>query len=537
MRTIVALTSIVAATLVVRTAHATDWLQFGYDSAHSGFNRAEAGYSTPTGNRALYHYALPGAAGTVDSAPIYLGNVATNAGTRNLLFVTTKNGTLVALDADSATLNTIWSKQPQAPSSSKIIATGSAVIDPLLLYVYAYGFDGKVHKYQVGDGQEIGVDIGDPHWPQVSTLKPGVEKGAAGLSIAQAQNANTYLYSVTDGYIGDAGDYQGHITAINLATGTQQVFNSLCSNLTIHFVENGVKSGNNQNDCSSTQSGIWGRPGAIYDAGTDRVFITTGNGPFNVNPGSGIYNWADSILALHPDGSGGASTGMPVDSYTPASFQGLQNTDADLGSVSIAILQSGSLGLQVGKDACVRLVRLDNMSNQATPGPGHTGGELQALPFFTDTTNNCSTGNDPQGHGGNGGDEIKPQPAVWVNPADQTVWAFVVNPNGMAAYQLTVPIAGSPFLAQKWTAEGGTSPIVANATVYYMSGSNKLLALDAVSGASIVSVASTWGAASFSGSHWQSPIMVNGRAYLFDSHSPAQLWVYQLDGVFKSGFD
>lgn len=531
------LAAVMIAAVSATDARATDWLQFGYDTAHSGYNRAEAGYSTSGGNRVLYHYQLSSAAGTADSAPVYLGDVATTSGTKNLLFVTTKNGTLLALDADSTTGSVIWSKKPTGAGS---VNTGSAAIDPNLQYVYAYGVDGKVHKYQVGDGQEIGVDIADPNWPQISTIKPEVEKGAAGLSIATAQDATTYLYSVTDGYIGDQNDYQGHITAINLATGTQKVFNSECSDKAIHFCNSAktmtcvVATGG----CSSRQNGIWGRPGAIYDAGTDRVFITTGNGPFNINAGSGIYNWGDSILALHPDGSGGAITGMPVDSYTPSSFQGLQNTDADLGSVSIAILKSGSLGLQVGKDACVRLVRLDNMSNQFVPGPGHTGGELQALQFFTANANNCSTGTDAaQNPGGDGGDEIKPQPAVWVNPADGSTWAYVVNPNGMAAYQLTVPVSGDPFLTQKWTAEGGTSPIVANSTVYYMSGSNKLLALDAVTGASIISGISSWGGASFSGEHWQSPILVNGRVYLIDSHSPAQIWVFQLDGAFKSGFE
>ena len=31
------------------------------------------------------------------------------------------------------------------------------MIDPSLLYVYAYAHDGKIHKYQVGDGIEIRV--------------------------------------------------------------------------------------------------------------------------------------------------------------------------------------------------------------------------------------------------------------------------------------------------------------------------------------------------------------------------------------------
>ena len=511
-------------------AYAADWLQFGYDAAHSGFNRAETGYSTATGNRTLRHYALPAAAGVADSAPVYLSGATTNSGTKNLLFLAMKNGTLLALDADAPTLGVIWSQQAAVPLSDSQVATGSPVIDPSFQYVYAYAHDGKIHKYQVGDGTEIMAG----GWPQIATLKPAVEKGAAGLGIATAQDATTYLYSVTGSY-GDAGDYQGHLTAINLATGTQQVFNTLCSNLAMHFVENGVTSGAGQNDCASRRNGIWGRPGAVYDAGSDRVFITTGNGPFNVNAGSGVYNWGDSILALHPDGSGGATTGMPVDSYTPASFQGMQNTDADLGSVSLAILKSGSLGLQVGKDACVRVVSLSNMSGLGEPG--HTGGELQAMRFITDPVDNCVTGNDPNGHGGTSADEIKAQPAVWVNPADGSTWAYIANGNGMAAFQLTIPASGNPFLTLMWLAEGGNSPIVANATVYYMTGTHRLAALDAVTGTAIVAPASSWGSGVFPSMHWQSPILVNGRAYLVDSHVPSQVWVYQLDGAFKSGFE
>ena len=510
------------------SAHAANWLQFGYDAAHSGFNKAETGYSTSNGNIALYHYALPAAAGVANSTPVYLEGVATSSGTKNLLFVATKNGTLLALNADSPTLDVIWSQQ--AATSDSQVANGSPAIDPSLQYVYAFAHDGKIHKYQVGDGTEIGSG----GWPQVATLKPNLEKAAGSLGIATAHDAVTYLYSVTSGY-GDAGDYQGHLTTINLATGAQQVFNTLCSQLTFHFVENGITSGAGQNDCKSRLNGIWGRAGATYDAGTDRVFITTGNGQFKVNAGTVTYNWGDSILALNADGSGAPLAAMPVDSYTPDSFLGLQNADADLGSASLAVLKNGSLGLQVGKDACVRLVSLSNMSGQGEAG--HTGGELQAIGFFTDPVDNCATGNDPQGHGGTSGDEIKTQPAVWMNPADGSIWTYIVNGNGLAAFQLTVPVARKPFLTQKWTAGGGTSAVVANATVYYMTVTHKLAALDALTGAPIVSDASSWGATTFPGPHWQSPILVNGRAYVVDNNSPAsQVWVYQLDGIFRNAF-
>jgi hypothetical protein len=68
-----------------------------------------------------------------------------------------------------------------------------------------------------------------------------------------------------------------------------------------------------------------------------------------------------------------------------------------------------------------------------------------------------------------------------------------------------------------------------------MSG-NHLVARDAVTGA-VLSTGSTWASTSFSSQHWQSPILVNGRLYLFNDASPSVLWVFQLDGAFKSGFD
>jgi hypothetical protein len=334
---------------------------------------------------------------------------------------------------------------------------------------------------------------------------------------------------VTDGYMGDGGDYQGHITAINLATGTQKVFNSLCSDKTIHFCKSGTMGCTvGTNDCASKQNGIWGRPGAIYDPGTDRVFITTGNGPYNASTGG--LNWGDSVLALNPDGTG-SGAGMPVDSYTPVTFQQLQNTDADLGSESIAIVppppgtaaQYLHIAVEAGKDGCVRLINLADLSGSGAPA--HTGGELDAkdLPGGS----NCATGND--------GPEIKPQPAVWVNPADSSSWIYVTSyGNGSAAYKITVT-AGKPSLSLQWTANSGTSPVVANGTFYYMSG-NHLVALDAATGTSL-STGSSWAATSFSSQHWQSPIIVNGRLYLVNNATPAQLWVFKLDGAFRSGFE
>src|SRR6516165_9068901 len=103
------LLSVAILSLATTPAVAADWLQFGCDTAHSGFNRAETGYTTASGNTVLYHYSLPSMAGlknpgTVDGAPVYVGAVATASGVKNVLFGLTNNGTFYALDADSPTL-------------------------------------------------------------------------------------------------------------------------------------------------------------------------------------------------------------------------------------------------------------------------------------------------------------------------------------------------------------------------------------------------------------------------------------------------
>ncbi|MEO7431829.1 MAG: PQQ-binding-like beta-propeller repeat protein, partial [Dokdonella sp.] len=334
------------ASMPLQHADAADWTQWGYDAAHSASNPDEttitsANVATLTRR---YQVTLPD---SVDSAPVFAAGIATALGTKDLLFMTTRySGKLLAVDATTGAV--VWSKTTSAKESQS-----SPAIDPNRQFVYHYGGDGKVHKYAIGDGTETTTG----GWPQIATLKPSVEKGASALAIATS-GGDTYLYAVTDGYIGDGGDYQGHITTINLSTGTQKVFNTLCSNVTVHMTLNGPPS----TDCDLAQSGIWGRGGATYDAGTNRVYITTGNGTFDADMGG--LNWGDSVLALKPDGTG-AGAGFPLDSFTPTTFPQLDSQDVDLGSASLSIVPVASnstvqhLGLQTGKDSKLHLIDLD----------------------------------------------------------------------------------------------------------------------------------------------------------------------------------
>ena len=220
-----------------------------------------------------------------------------------------------------------------------------------------------------------------------------------------------------------------------------------------------------------------------------------------------------SLKPAAPRGAAGSGLGQPVDSYTPSSYVSLYSGDTDLGSTAPAILPSTSstyphLAIQSGKDSCLRLINLDNMSGAS--GPGHAGGELNSA-------TSCSTD-------AVGGGVVFPQPAVWVNPVDSVTWAYVANGSTLNAYTLNV--SGTPSLAKQWAKSGGTSPVVANGIVYYAAGSS-LRALDAITGNTLWST-------TIGGIKWQSPIVVNGHLYITDNGS--KLWSFTLDGIFKNGF-
>jgi outer membrane protein assembly factor BamB len=462
---------------------AFDWPQFNLDPQHSGNNTQESTITLANVAelKQLFRVSLPAIA---DGAPAFLSGVSTAGGTRDLLFLTTKAGHIVAVDAHTG--EQIWVKQYPAGScrinngSQPCYTTSSPAIDPSREYVYSYGLDGKVHKYQVGDGKEITTG----GWPEVTTLKPFNEKGSSALAMATASDGNTYLYMTNGGYLGDRGDYQGHVTAINLADGSQRVFNTDCSNQAVHFVE---KPGTP--DCPAVQSAIWARAGVVYYAATDRIYMATGNGDYD----PARHDWGDSVIALHPDGTGYG--GDPVDSYTPTDYQRLQDLDLDLGSTAPAILPvpAGSsvahLGLQGGKDAVLRLLDLDNLSGQG--GPGHTGGEVAVL-------NGIALG------------DIFTAPAVWVDPNGETTWAFLVDPRAIHGLRLVLDSSGKPSLEEAWTLNGGgSSPIIANGVVYYASYSG-IRALDPTSGRVL------WHDASIGNIHWESPIVANGILYITD---------------------
>jgi hypothetical protein len=447
-----------------------DWLQFGGDSRHSGSNTLETNITAQnvSGLQQLFKIDLPE---TIEGTPMVLTNVSTPSGVHDVGYVTTRTGVILAFDAYTG--STLWSKQ----AAGSQITMSSPAIDPSRAYVYSTGLDGHLHKYAVGDGTEVTSN----GWPELFTLKPTVEKGGTAITIATT-GGTSYLYMGTGGYDGDGGDYQGHVTTINLSTGAQTVFNDMCSDQTIHFASSP--------DCASAKSGIWAKAGLTFDPATSRLYVVTGNGTYA--PTS--HFWGDSILALNPDGSG--MNGGPVDSYTPSNFQTLQNSDKDLGSTNLLILpNNGSkyphLAAQSGKDALVRLINLDNLSGQG--GPGHVAGEISSTALPT------------------GGENQNPS-STWINPADNSTWVFLVSPaNGINAFRLSVDGSGNPSLVAMWSAGGGGGgAAIANNVLYYAS-NNDFHALNPTTGVEL------WHNTGIGAIHWQTPTVVNGVVYIGDN--------------------
>ncbi len=461
-----------------------NWLQFDFDPEHSGNDTKETKISIGNVDKLhrLYRVLLPDVA---DGAPAYLSHVETASGPMNLLFLTTRDGYVVTIDASNG--KTVWQHQ-YGPEHYRInngfqpiYTTSSPAIDPDLKYVYSYGLDGYVHKYKAGSGEEIKGG----GWPELCTTKPFNEKGSSALAVATDAHGISYLYVTNGGYLGDRGDYQGHVTVINLSTGVQHVFNADCSHETVHFVERPGKP-----DCTSVQSAIWARPGIIYDPTTDKIYMATGNGRFDPHHG----DWGDSIFSLYPDGTG--VNGGPVDSYTPMNHTFLNRADLDLGSSAPAIIPTPEncnvrdLAVQGGKDQKLRLVNLSDLSGKGKAG--NVGGDIGRIIDV------------PQGG------MVFTQPAVWVNPRDHSSWVFLATYSGLSGLKLYISSNGTPSLRVMWKNNyEGSSPIVAGGLLF-VAGNNAMRALDPTTGKLL------WRDPTIGKVHWESPIVDNGDLFITD---------------------
>src|SRR5579859_710984 len=470
-----------ASTATAASATGTDWPVYGHDPQRSGVNPNETAINPNGvgGLRQQWTQALPELTG---GSPILLHAVALGDGSRaDLLYVTTSHGSTLALNAASGAI--VWRKDtsgPQIPGQRcQVCATPAA--DPSHQWIYAAGNDGAVHRYAAGTGQE---DTAAP-WPVVVTHLNGYEKRSSALNVA-----NGYLYVALSGYFGDFGPYVGHVVSVQLADGAVSVFNVLCSDQHQLLAPPSEAPGSKAS-CSRREAGAWARGGVVVDEGdgptAGSLYIASGNGPFDAN--SGGKDYGDSVLRLSAD------AGRLLDSWTPSTYQQLDDRDLDLGSTAPALLpdqpqsKTPYLAVQGGKDGVLRLLDRAHL--------GGLGGELQAIALN-------------QG-------QILTSPAVWQDTqANGGDWVFVVTARTTVAYRIATDGSGVTRLDEAWRlGQGGSSPVLAGGVLFLTTGDG-VTARDPHDGRQLWSSAQDSAGGNIGGNHWQTPIVVDGRLYIAD---------------------
>ena len=439
---------------------AADWLGFNFDAQRSGVGPSAVGLGPHNvGALRLRKVKLPG---TVDSSAIALHGIVVRGHRHDVLVMTTTYGRTLAVDPGSGRI--LWKFTPHDIHSyegSAQITTATPIADPGRKFVYAASPDGVIHKLAVATGREVRAG----GWPASVTRDATHEKIASPLNISGSS-----VVVVTDGYIGDAPPYQGHLVMIDRSSGRiTAVWNSLCSDRHELIVPR---------TCSGSDSAIWGRNAAVIEPGTGRILVATGNGPFN-----GSTDWGDSVLELSPDGK------QLLHNWTPTNQAQLNANDTDLGSTSPAVLPAyhgRRLAVQGGKAGVLDLLDLDRLNGTTGGASARTGGEIQQL-------------SSP------GGDQVFTAPAVWSHGG--RIWVFVADGSGTWAYVLTGG-AAHPHLRVAWKAgSGGTSPVIAGGLLYVFDPSGALDIYLPARGHRLASLPAGSG-------HWNSPIVVGGRVIL-----------------------
>jgi hypothetical protein len=428
-------------------ARLLDWPEFGLNPQRSDASELSTGITA--GNVAHLHRVTVDLPGTVDSSPVYLHQVSVAGATHSVAIVTTTYGKTLALDATSGRV--LWTFTPSGYprwAGSAQITTTSPLVDPSRTFVFAASPNGLIHKLSIAAGSEAGG------WPVSITRDATHEKLAAALNIA-----GRYLLVATGGYIGDAPPYQGHVVAIDRATGRiASVFNTLCSDRRRIIVPS---------SCQSSDSAILSRGGAVVEPGGKRLLASTGNAPWN-----GTTDFGDSVIELT----------LPNlrfrQAFTPTNQAELNESDTDLGSSAPVLLGQGRV-LITGKDGVMRVLSLSRLDGHAPKSPNRLGGEVQRLPLP-------------------GGGELFTAPAVWTQGRSVTV--FVSAEHATAAYAL---IGGRLQLVWQ-NGNPGTSPVLAGGLLYVFNpSSGGIDVYKPRSGRPIAKLAGSSG-------HWNSPIVVDG---------------------------
>jgi Abnormal spindle-like microcephaly-assoc'd, ASPM-SPD-2-Hydin/PQQ-like domain len=284
--------------------------------------------------------------GPIWGQPLYMNGLTVGGKTRNVVYVTTSNDSVYALDADTGAL--LWKKSflstgvTAVPTTATKISTvtgilSTPVIDPVKQAIFVVAetsennatyFPHRLHALSLITGSEL---TADPELISDADLQPIMKFQRPGLLLA-----NGMIY-VGFGSIEDRSPYHGLLFAFDENTLEQKaVFN---------VAPNG-------------QGGLW-MSGASPEADSKgNIYLSTGNGAVGTN------NFGESIVKLSP-------TLQELDYFTPYNYASYDTNDLDMGSGSMILVpdQNGSyphLIIACGKPTPIYVINRDAFGGRGT---------------------------------------------------------------------------------------------------------------------------------------------------------------------------
>jgi Abnormal spindle-like microcephaly-assoc'd, ASPM-SPD-2-Hydin len=305
--------------------------------------------------------------GNIYAQPLYVPNVATSAGTYNVVYVATENDSVYAFDADGTATSPLWQTsfltggaQPLDTTDVNCTnitpvygITSTPVIDPATntMFVLArtktgtagnYTYYQTLYAVDIVTGailQSVQVQASVSNHTKTINFNTLTQNQRAGLLLA-----NGVVYIAWASHC-DNEPYYGWVIGYNETTFQQSgVFNT---------TPDGV------------EGGIWQGGGALAADANGNIFLTTANGTYDASMGGEDYG--DSVLKLTATG-GVLSVG---DSFTPWNQANLSSLDWDLGAGGTMLLpdQAGSyphVMLAGGKGSSVYELNRDSLGGFST---------------------------------------------------------------------------------------------------------------------------------------------------------------------------
>jgi uncharacterized protein YjdB len=367
---------------------------YHFDAARTGLNPGEGILSPATVGTSnfgkLFSYTLDG---YVYGQPLLISNLMINGTAHNVVFAATENDSVYAFDSDNyGTGSPLWqvsllqsgeTAMTNGPIQPVQGVTSTPAIDLATHTIYvvsaqtstAAGSTFRVNALDITTGAQ---QPGSPVTINVSAT--GVNAGA--LTTACIQRA-ALLVSNGYVYIGFGGCHDGWLLAYeeqNLAA-APVTFNS-SPNLT-------------GEGAYASAGGVWmGGGGPVADA-SGNIYISTGNGPWSPTQSS----WSDSVLEFSP-ASSGSSTFTMLSYFTPAAYEFMDCSDADLAAGGVLLIPGANQVVAGGKIGELFLLNTTSLGGEST---GDTGaayttffdqgltGDGQFSKSCTDANNNTWT--------------------------------------------------------------------------------------------------------------------------------------------------